>query len=498
MRFDIEKVSPIEQKLVFNIPADDIKSRMDVAFKHLQGNVRMPGFRQGKAPRKLIERRFGARVRAEVTNNVINDSFKKAASDMEFFGRPSVDAEEVKFGQDFTFSVTVEVKPELKVSGYKGIEIDYTAPVVDDAEIEGIIESQLQSQAVLADVEDRPIGNNDMVMLELKIKDGKTVVQDHPGTMVHMAAEPYFTGIESLVEGVEKDGKFKGEVSFAETAQIQEIAGRTLKVEGKVLAIQEMKTPALTDDIAKDMGYEDGAKGMRAKVREHVTNHHETNAKNQARASLLEKLIEANPFDAPKGLIAQQFQALIQELQMQAAYRGQDPKKLNYTQQQVQELEGRANFAAKSALLIEAVAQAEKLEATEADVDAKFQELADARGEQVEAVRSHFGKESAIEDLKARLVEEKTLDWLIDQAKLVKVKAKAPAKKKAAAKAKAPAKEKAAAKAKAPAKEKTVAKAKAPAKKKPAAKKAAPKAAAKKTAAKKAPAKKTTKAKKDA
>jgi trigger factor len=487
MRFDIEKVSPIERKLVFNIPADDIKSRMDVAFKQLQGNVRIPGFRQGKASRKLIERRFGARVRAEVTNNVINDSFKKAAGEMEFFGRPSVDAEEVKSGQDFTFSVTVEVKPELKVSGYKGIEIDYTAPEIDTDEVERIIESQMQSQALLADVEDRPVGNNDMVMLELKIKDGKTVVQDHPGTMVHMAAEPYFTGIESLIEGVDKDGQFKGEVTFADTAQIEDIAGKTLKVEGKVLAIQEMKTPELTDDIAKDMGYDDGAKGMRAKILEHVTNHHETNAKNQARASLLERLIEANPFDAPKGLIAQQFQALIQELQMQAAYRGQDPKKLNYTQQQVQELEGRANFAAKSALLIEAVAQAEKLEATDADVDAKFQELADARGEQVEAVRGQFGKEGAIDDLKARLVEEKTLDWLMDQAKLVKTK-KAPTKKKTAAKAEA----------KAPAKKKTAAKAKAPAKKTAAKKPAAKKATAKKAPAKKPAAKKTAKPKKDA
>ena len=84
IQFDIEKVSPIEQKLVFNIPADDIKSRLDTAFAHLQGNVRMPGFRQGKAPRKLIERRFGARVRAEVTNNVINDSFKSRQRDGVF------------------------------------------------------------------------------------------------------------------------------------------------------------------------------------------------------------------------------------------------------------------------------------------------------------------------------------------------------------------------------------------------------------------------------
>jgi trigger factor len=458
MHFDIEKVSPIEQKLVFNIPADDIQSRMDTAFRHLQGNVRMPGFRQGKAPRKLIERRFGAQVRAEVTNSVINDSFKKAASDMVFFGRPSVDADEVQPGEDFTFSVTVEVKPELEVSGYKGVEIEYNEPVVEDEDIERIVGSQLQSQAVLADVEDRPVGSNDMVMLELKLMDGKDVVQEHPGTMVHMAAEPYFTGIESLLEGVKKDGTFKGEVSFSEGAQIEEIAGKTLQAEGKVLAIQEMQIPELTDDIAKELGYEDGAKGMRAKIREHLTDHNVTQAKNQARATLLEKLIDANPFEAPKGLIAQQFQALIQELQMQAAHQGQDPKTLQYSQDQVQELEGRANFAAKSALLIEAVSKAEGLEANDADVEAKFQELADARGEEVEAVRGYFNKEGAIDNLKARLVEEKTLDWLIDQAKLrIAPKPKAPAKKKVAAKAKS---DKPAAKAKSPAK-KTVSKAKA-------------------------------------
>ena len=129
--------------------------------------------------------------------------------------------------------------------------------------------------------------------------------------MVHMASEPYFTGIESLLEGVKKDGKFKGEVTFSAEAQIEEIAGKTLKAEGKALAIQAMKVPDLTDDIAKDLGYEDGADGMRAKIREHLTNHHETNAKNQARAGLLEKLIAANEFEAPKGLIAQQLQALL-------------------------------------------------------------------------------------------------------------------------------------------------------------------------------------------
>ena len=147
MQFDIEKVSPIEQKLVFSIPADDIKSRMDTAFRQLQGNVRMPGFRQGKAPRKLIERRFGARVRAEVTNHVINDSFKQAASDLVFFGQPTVDAEEVKPGEDYTFSVTVEVKPEIEVKDYKGIELEYEAPTIDDEEVETIITSQLKSQA---------------------------------------------------------------------------------------------------------------------------------------------------------------------------------------------------------------------------------------------------------------------------------------------------------------------------------------------------------------
>ena len=109
---------------------------------------------------------------------------------MVFFGQPSVDANEVKPGEDYTFSVTVEVKPELEVSGYKGIEVEYTEPSISDDEIETIVSSQLQSQAILADVEDRPIGNSDMVMIELTLKDGKEVVQEHPGTMVNMAKSP--------------------------------------------------------------------------------------------------------------------------------------------------------------------------------------------------------------------------------------------------------------------------------------------------------------------
>ena len=222
------------------------------------------------------------------------------------------------------------------------------------------------------------MGDTDMVMIELRLKDGKEVVQDHPGTMVHMASEPYFTGIESLLHGVKKDGKFKGEVTFDAGAQIEEIAGRTLKAEGRVIAIQEMKVPELTDTIAKDMGYEGGADDMPSRVREHLTNHHETNAKNQARAGLLEKLIEANPFEAPKGLIAQQLQALLQELQMQAAYRGQDqgpvqPRADSRTR-------GRANFAAKALSLKPSPRPRDSRPMTSPMCRPGFQELAGCAG----------------------------------------------------------------------------------------------------------------------
>jgi trigger factor len=480
MSFEVEKTSSIERKLNFNIPAADVTTQMDSAYRSLQQQARLPGFRQGKAPRKILERRFGAKIRQEVASTLIQSAFREAITDFEIYSQPTVDPGEVISGQDFSFTITLEVKPDLKVDNYKGLDAEYIKTEIADEQIERTLEQQLQGQAALVEIEDRAVEASDMVMIELTVKQGRKTIHSQPGTMINMASEPYYKGIESVLLGAEKEATVKGEVVFADDAQIEDVAGQTTKVTAKVLAIQAMKIPDLTDELAETLGFEGGAKGARKSVREKLEQQFKDHEMNQARANLLEKLIETNEFDAPKGLVEQQLKALLQELGFQAMMRGEDPRQTSYSDAQMADLRTRATFAAKSSLIIDSIATAEGVEVNDEDIEAKYAELAEMRNEPVEAIRGHFQKDDALEDLKARLKEEKTLGIIMEAANLTEKSSDEPKKKET----KKAAPKKAAAKKAAP--------------KKAAAKKAAPKkAAAKKPAAKKATAKKAT-AKKDA
>ena len=151
-------------------------------------------------------------------------------------------------------------------------------------------------------------------------------------------------------------------------------------------------------------------------------------ARNQARANLLEELIRVNKFDVPSGMVEQSLQMLVQELKMQQAYRsGRDPRTIHFGDAQMADLRVRAEFAAKSALILEFVSGKEGLEVTDADIEAKYQELADERGQTVEAVKGWFTKDGGIDELNDRILEEKTLDWLLERANIVEPSADAPA-----------------------------------------------------------------------
>jgi trigger factor len=185
-----------------------------------------------------------------------------------------------------------------------------------------------------------------------------------------------------------------------------------------VQSIQAMQTPDLTDEVATQLGYEGGAEAMRLAIRGKLEASAEEAGRNQARATLLQKLIDLNHIEAPKGLIEQQLADVMEELRVQRTYGGEDPRRIQFNEAQLGDLRTRAKFAAQAGLLIERVAQLESIEVTDAEIDEKLQALADSRGQQIEAIRGYFQKENAIEDLRGRLLQEKVIDWLLEAAEL--------------------------------------------------------------------------------
>ena len=424
MDYQLEQVSPNEKRLSFTVPASKVTKELNRAFANLGRQVRMPGFRRGKVPRNILESRWGASIRNEVAATLINSSFQDAAEDLEYFGQPNVDKGDLKGGADFSFSITVEVRPELELSTYTGVEVVYPAVEVGDEQVDQHVEAKLQSQASLLEVEDRDlVAEGDFVVVELDIKDGDESVHAHPGTMINTTEERYYTGLETALIGATRGKATELEVEFDPEAMIDEIKGKKLSVTATVSSIQAMGTPKLDDELAEQLGYEGGVEGMRAAIRLKIQESGDAQARNQARANLLNVLIEGNEFEAPKGLIEQQLKALLEEIRIQRAYRGENPKDIQFSDSELADYRNRATFAAKASLILDHVAGAEEVEVTDEDLDAKYQEIADARGQRVEAIRGYFVKENAIEDLRERLLEEKTLDWLLERATLVEPKA---------------------------------------------------------------------------
>ena len=422
MNFDTEQLSSTEKKLSFEIPSETVAKKLDGAYRELQGQVRLPGFRKGKAPRTVLESRFGPRVKADVASSLINESFREAAEGLVIFGQPQVEeAGEVESGQPFSFSIKVEVKPEIELTNYTNVAVELTPSEVDEEAVQHAIEHRLQTASSVSEVsEDREIVESDMAMIELEITIDGEVAHQHPGTVVNLAHDHYYAGLSPLLLGKKKEDEFSGTVEFDAQCQVPEIAGQTGEVKGKVISIQALATPELSDEVSKELGYEGGADGMRASIREDLEEQAQQNAEGQAKATLLERLIELNPFEAPGGLIMHQLKNLENELRMQALYSGQDPRSMQFSEEQQTQLLERATFAAKATLLLEAVGEKESIAVEDSDIEARYQEIADSRGQQVEAVRALFQKEGAVRDLETRLLEEKTLDWLMEQADLKK------------------------------------------------------------------------------
>ncbi len=451
MSVQIEQVSSFERKLSFSVPAGAVAKELDSALRNLRQHAVLRGFRKGKVPVNILEQRYGRQVRAEVAATLINNNFKDAASELEFFGQPSVEKGDLKRGQAFDFSIVVQVKPELALASYTGLQVPYSPASVPDDQVEAAVQGRLASKMALAEVDEpREILATDMVLAELEITDGDESVHSHPGTMINLQDDTYYTGIDAVLVGKKSNSKkLGGEVTFAEGA-LEELAGKTLTVKAKVLSLQEMRTPDLNDELAEELGFEGGAEGMRAALHGQLLERAEELSRNQARAKLLQQLIDANAFDVPSALIEQQLNLLQEQLRIQAAYSGQDPRNVRFTDEDMVRMRGQATFAAKGALILEHVSDKESLTVTDGDLEARYQSLADQRGQTVELIKSYFQKEEAVDELRARLLEEKTLDWLLENSDLVEESAEAEAAPAEAAEAKP--------KKKSPAKKKTTAK----------------------------------------
>lgn len=430
MQYDlqIEDVSSIRRRLRFTVSDEVVRVELERAFADLKNRVRLAGFRPGKVPRNVLEARFGKQIRSDVGQRLIEQSYNKAAPDLDVAGRPAVEERgDVTSSEPFTFTIAVDVRPRVEVKDYKGLKVNYPLREVTDETVQNSVNRELGRRSRIQEVtEDRPVEAGDLVLASVRfVVDGETLA-DEPGTMLHTRGERYYPGVEGLTVGLSKGAELTAQVTIGESSELGALRGKTGEATIKVLAIHAQSVPDLTDELAGELGYEGGAEGMKATIRMKLEESAEESARNQARVDLLQKLVSANPIDVPRGLVDEQYQLLVEEMKVRRAYEGQDPRRIRFSEAELADLRERAAFAAKASCLLSGVSKQESITVSSDDLDAKIQEIADMRGQAVEAIRGYLEAEGAMGMLEMRILEERVLDWLMEAAELVQVQPGVP------------------------------------------------------------------------
>ncbi|NWF53645.1 MAG: trigger factor [Syntrophaceae bacterium] len=428
MKVQIETTGPYEKKIFFEIPKDVVSREVDSHYKNLNRNVKLKGFRPGKVPRSILERYYRSQVETEVVSKLIEDSYGKAVEDYHLspVAAPQVLDRTFEAGQDFKYTVTVEVKPEVSVEGYRGLAVEKPAVRVTEEEVEARLKRVQDSHAQLKPVEtDRPLQEKDFALIDFEGSlDGKPLegwkVKDH---LVEVGSNTLVGGLDKKLVGLPLNQDQDVVISLPEDYSRKELAGKEVKVRVRAKEIKEKVLPALDDELAKEAGDFQTLQELKDRLRKSLEEQKQAQAVQIAKEKLLDFLREKNPFPVPKSMIDRQVEIIMARTESRLARQGVKLDPANLDPQKLREsLAPSAEKEVRGMLILEKVAEMENITVTDAEMQQRLEQLATQMNQRVEAVKNQFQKNDRLEELRAAIREEKTLDFLLSQANIIEAK----------------------------------------------------------------------------
>nr|WP_122011864.1 trigger factor [Maliibacterium massiliense] len=462
MASTMEKLENNRARLEIQVDQPTFEKGMDAAYRKTRGRYSVPGFRKGKAPRKVIENYYGGGVFLEdAFREVYPEAYAAAVEehDLTPVDMPEIDIKDI--GEEgITFVAEVTLKPEVTLGDYKGIEVQRTTYTVSDADIDRELDNMRQRTARFEAV-------------EREAKEGDTVLLDYAGAIdgvpfeggtaerqtLELGSGRFIPGFEEQVVGMKAGEEKDINVKFPEDYHAEELKGKDAVFHIALHEVKEKQLPALDDEFAKDISEYDTLDEYKASIRARLEKNNDQRTKNESDNALMAAIVENASVDIPDCMIERQLDSLVQELEYSMSYQGITMadylKFTNSTMEDVRkQYRDEALRRVKSQLVLEAITKAEGIEASDEDVAREIEKIAEATKRTVEDVKKTFQAEQ-LAYMRDEATVNKTLDMLREAAVYKDVtagetekaapKKKAPAKKTAAKKtaAKAPAKEKA-------------------------------------------------------
>jgi trigger factor len=422
----LTRLAPTQVELEIPITAEELAAAQERAFRRLAKNVKLPGFRAGKVPRKVFEQTYGSEsIASEALEDVVPEVYARAVREHELVpvDRPKMEILPAEEGKPSRLKATVDVRPAIALGEYKGIEVERDTAPIDDEDVERSLQALAKERATLVPVE-RPAQLGDVVTLDYEGKidgvafDGGTA----KGQMTELDETRFIPGFASGIAGMSAGETKDVEAAFPSDYPKEDLAGKTALFTVTVHDVKALELPAVDDEFAKAISENETIDALRADVRKRLEVIAHSRARRAIGNTLMEKLVDAHEFPLPQVLVDREIDNMINDLAAQIAQSGLSfddyLKEQGKTEDELREsYRNDAEQRVKGTLVIEEIARTEGINATPADVAEELSALSRQYGQPVDRIRKALGNN--VIPLMEGIVRNKTLEFLVDNAKVV-------------------------------------------------------------------------------
>jgi len=421
-------VSPTETKestkreIAVEVPAQEVQRETEALIQKYQKLARLPGFRKGHVPASIIRQRFSEDIKTEVVEALVPRYFRQEAEKHGLVpvSQPRVTDLHIHDGEPLRFKASFEILPEIKVEGYKDLRTDKPVIEVTDEEVQQALNHLQEQHATFDAIEGRTLADGDFAQVSLdgRPKDGEGQPVHMDDVLVEIGGKNTMPEFTEHLRGASAGDEKTFEVKYPEDSNDQRLRGKTFDYTVKVLSLKKKSLPELNDAFAKELGDFTGIDDVKKRVRENMEEEKKHTAEHEAKDKLVAELVKRNDFEVPEAMVDRQIDVRLERGLRALASQGmraEDMKKMDLNRlrsgqrdQAVQEV--------KASLLLDRIADLEKLEVSDEEIDHEIEALALQTKQTSEAVRARLTRDGALDRIRNRIRNEKTLNFLYHQS----------------------------------------------------------------------------------
>jgi trigger factor len=426
MSVKIEKVEKNQVKLEIEVEAKVFDECMNKAFNKNKSRFNIPGFRKGKAPRSMVERYYGEQVLYEdAINYACADAYDNAVdeNDIHPVDKPEIDIVQIGSGQNFIFTATVTVKPEVELGEYKGLSVEKEAVVVTEEDIENELKKIVERNSKLVNIEDRPVENGDTLNIDFEGSVDGVPFQggSAKGYTLVVGSGSFIPGFEEQLVGANLNDEVEVNVTFPEDYHSEDLKGKAAVFKVKINEIKLKQLPEINDEFASDVSEFETLDEYKADIRVKLTEQAQAKADRKYEEDIIKKAVDNSTCDIPEVMVNNRLDDMMRQMDMQLRYQGMNLEGyLNMMGLEIDKFRSdyrdNAHEDVKTQLVLEKIAETENIIASPEEYDAELEEMAKRYNQSVEEMKKHL-RDDDIEYIKSSIERKKTVEMLVENSK---------------------------------------------------------------------------------